>query len=67
MDGVSESNAAVRGRARLLADCAVLERLDETRTPARDRLHGVLGSELAGFLLRALVRDQRRRSPEPVA
>jgi hypothetical protein len=67
MDAAWEPTAAVRGRARLLEDCAVLERLDEARTPARDRLQHVLGYELAGFLLRALVRDYRRRSPDPVA
>jgi hypothetical protein len=66
MNAAWETNAAARGPVRLLEDCAVLERLDETRMPARDRLQHVLGYELAGFLLRALVRDYRRRSPEPV-
>ncbi|MDQ3823889.1 MAG: hypothetical protein M3321_11700 [Actinomycetota bacterium] len=53
-----------RGPARLLADCAALERLGRVRPPARDRLQHVLGGELAGFLLRALVSGQRGRSRE---
>ena len=51
-----------RGPARLLADCAALERLASVRPPARDRLQHVLGCELAGLLLRALASDQRGRS-----
>ena len=64
MEAAWEPTAAARGPARLLEDCAALGRLDETRPSPRDRLQGALGYELAGLLLRALVRDQPARSRE---
>lgn len=67
MDAAPEPIMPSRGPARLLEDCAALERLDQLRPPARDRLVLVIGGELAGFLLRALADDQRARSRELVA
>jgi hypothetical protein len=61
MEAAWEPTTPARGPARLLEDCAALERLDHLRPPARDRLQRVLGYELAGFLLRALAGDQRSR------
>ena len=64
MDAGWEPISPARGPARLLADCATLERLGRVRPSARDRLQHLLGCELAGFLLRALSTDQRGRSRE---
>ena len=66
MDAAWEPMTPERGPARLLAHCVALERLDNVRPSARDRLQHLLGGELAGFLLRALVRDHRGRSRELV-
>jgi hypothetical protein len=60
MEAVWKPAGPARGQALLLEHCAALERLDEARLTARDRLHGVLGGELAGLLLRALAGDHRR-------
>jgi hypothetical protein len=64
MDAAWEPTTSARGRARLLEDFAALDRLDQPRAPARDRLQRVIGYELAGLLLRALVGDHRGRSGE---
>jgi hypothetical protein len=66
MEAAWEPATSPRGPARLLEDCAALERLDHTRLPARDRLQRVIGYELAGLLLRALAGNHRRRSRELV-
>ena len=60
MEAVWESTDPARGQALLLEHFAALQRLDELRPPARDRLHCLLGGELAGLLLRALAEDHRR-------
>jgi hypothetical protein len=62
MEAAWEPTSPARGPARLLEDCAALERFDEARPSARDRLQHVLGHELAGLLLRALAGNHRRRS-----
>jgi hypothetical protein len=60
MEAVWEPTDSGRGQALLLEHFAALERLDEARPSARDRLHRVLGGELAALLLRALAGDHRR-------
>jgi hypothetical protein len=67
MDAAWEPTTPTRGPARLLEHCAAMERLDQTRPSAHDRLQHVIGCELAGFLLRALAGDHGMRSRELVA
>jgi hypothetical protein len=57
-----------RGQALLLAHCLALGDVDvPPRTPASERLEGVVGPELLRFLLVALTGDNRMRSDELVA
>jgi hypothetical protein len=64
MEAVWQPMHPSRGAALLLEHCAALERPDEPRPPARERLKSVVGVELAGLLLRALSGDHRGRSRE---
>jgi hypothetical protein len=64
MEAVWDPPTPARGAALLLEHCAALERLDQARLPARDRLMSAVGDELAGLLLRALSGDHRARSLE---
>jgi hypothetical protein len=55
-----------RGSALLLEHCAVLDRLDEARTPAVERLELALGGDLTRVLVTALARSGGRGRPHPV-
>ena len=44
----------LRAIARIAHDCAALDRLAETRAPARQRLEAEVGPQLATFLVGAL-------------
>jgi hypothetical protein len=46
---------------RLLAHCAALQRLQETRLPAYRRLERDVGDDLARFLVGALAAHRRER------
>jgi hypothetical protein len=50
------------GAEAILRDCEALERLDDARPSASDRLHLALGDKLARFLVCALTRRQGRRT-----
>ncbi len=62
MVGATEHDGDCRGERRLLADCAALERLEETRPPVRHRLVAEVGDRLADLLVFALARGQRPRA-----
>jgi hypothetical protein len=56
MDAVvaASTRSEQRALARLAHDCAVLDRLSESRAPARERLEAEVGPDLATFLVGAL-------------
>jgi hypothetical protein len=59
MVGALEYDREARGEEHLLADCAALQRLEETRLPVRRRLVAEVGDRLADLLVFALARGQR--------
>jgi hypothetical protein len=66
MEAAFETTDPARGAGLLLAHCAAIERLDDARPPAFERLQGVLGGDLARFLVGALAGDHRGRTPDLV-
>jgi hypothetical protein len=59
MDSAASSR---RGDDLLLEQLTVLDRLEEARPPAYSRLEQVLGTRLAGLLVKALGGVRRRHS-----
>lgn len=52
--GAALTRSEQRALARLAHHCAALDRLYESRAPARDRLEAEVGPDLATFLVGAL-------------
>jgi hypothetical protein len=55
------AGAASRGHERLLAQCEVLEQLEEARPSSFERLVDCVGSPLARLLVFALAGDHRMK------
>ena len=60
MEAVWQQPSAVHGPPRLIEHFGVLERLDDARPSAVDRLQRALGDEFARLLLRALAGQPAR-------
>ena len=57
----SAASSARRGDELILEQLTALDRFDDARPPAFSRLETVVGSRLAGLLVRALGGIRRRR------
>ena len=63
----AQSEGPGRGADLLLEHCAALDRLDEARTPAVERLELELGGELARMLVTALAARGGNGRPLPIS